>query len=82
MKIEIKNKRKKKDWIPKLKDLVQHVNGKIGIIVNININNTLKIVVLSAFEDEEGNFDHSKVIVEWTKDSIFPFEGTITISNE
>lgn len=82
MKIDIKNKKKPKDYSPKLKDLVQHTNGAIGAIYGISsVAKILKIIVLSSFELEEGDFNHSKVVQEWRVLDTFPFEGSVTFSN-
>lgn len=82
MKIDIKNKKKATTYIPKLKDLVQNGEGRVGLIYLINIaNRSVKVAVMTAFEDEEGTFDHSKVICEWSNKDLSLFEGTITISN-
>lgn len=82
MKINIKDKKEKKPYVAKLKDVVTHTNGKVGLIYDIGINKTaVKVIVMSAFEEEEGTFDHSHVVQTWDVPSLSLFDGTITLTN-
>jgi hypothetical protein len=80
MKIDIKNKKKPSIYIPKLKDIVQDQDGKVAIIYAI-AQTYVKVIVLSSFEMEEGAFDHSNVVCQWSNKNLSLFDGSITISN-
>lgn len=81
MKIDIECK-KDNIYKPRLKDLVVHKNGKVGVIYSLTLINELKIIVLSAFELEEEEFTHSKLIQTWRRDDVELLSGKITMSNE
>lgn len=78
MKIKIENRKKVEDYIPGMKHLVEHTNGKVGIIVNTPPGDKVKVICLSELLTDD-ILHHSKIICEWEKNSLQPFIGKITL---
>jgi hypothetical protein len=74
--VTIENKTKKVNYKPTLGELIEHDNGKVGMITHVTFNDEVKVCVF-----QELYINHTDTEARWAIKNVKPFTGKITIQN-